>query len=765
MSQSHPVVAPVLSDGVVTLRPHQDSDEDAAVEQCRDPESVRWTSVPRPYGPEQARAFISAAARGWAQGGNRVWAVEVTDPLTGRPRFAGSIDYRPDGAGAAELGFGLHPAVRGQRLMTRAARLAITYAFDRDDIEVMHWRAYVGNWASRRTAWRLGFRVEGTVRQLLAHDGRRYDAWTGSLLKGEPMEPPHRWYDVPVLEGERVRLRPWREDDVPATDPAPDEPGRRFLGGFALTKESFGDWLTAQRSRIAEGEAVGWCIADIVTDRPLGHIHCFRLAQTMTAGSGMVGYWLHPEDRGRGAASEALELLVGHAFADAADGGLGLHRLEAGTDVDNVASERVLRRAGFTRIGTEHAMMAHDDGPPTDASLFELLASADREAARVRPLVPAVLEGPQVRLRPWRDDDTPAPQEQPDEASRRFMPPGAHPTPAEFPTWLARRRAAMDAGEDLHWCIADRSTDRALGNVQLFGLRRPGRDRDAELGYWLQAGARGRGVMDEVLQLLLPHAFAGRAEGGLGLRRLHPGTVGGNAASQAVLERGAFTRVGVEHAVIGLGDGGFADDVLFELLAPADRRPPALEAVTLEGAAVRLRPWRRTDDERVRQACTDPVTRHWLGGSLPSPYTVHEARGYLRSRAAALREGSELSWCVADPETDECLGAVSVMHLLEQDGTGGEIGYWTHPRARGRGVTTEAVRLAVRHAFVPRTDGGLGRRRLRLHVADGNDPSRAVALRCGFVQVGRDRSAERLGDGSYVDLLRHDLLEAEYDAG
>ena len=105
----------------------------------------------------------------------------------------------------------------------------------------------------------------------------------------------------------------------------------------------------------------------------------------------------------------------------------------------------MLRRAGFTHIGTEHAMMAHDDGPPTDAALYELLASADREAARVRPLVPAVLEGAQVRLRPWRDDDTPGPEEQPDEASRRFMPPGAHPTPAEFPTWLAKRRAAMDA--------------------------------------------------------------------------------------------------------------------------------------------------------------------------------------------------------------------------------------------------------------------------------------------------------------------------------
>ena len=156
---------------------------------------------------------------------------------------------------------------------------------------------------------------------------------------------------------------------------------------------------------------------------------------------------------------------------------------------------------------------------------------------------------------------------------------------------------------------------------------------------------------------------------------------------------------------------------------------------------MRLRGWRRTDDERVRQACTDPVTRHWLGGSLPAPYTVHEARGYLRGRAAALHEGAELSWCVADPETDECLGAVSVMHLLEADGTGGEIGYWTHPQARGRGVTTEAVRLAVRHAFVPHADGGwtatpaAQRRRRQRRLAAGGA---ALRLRRGRARpVGR----------------------------
>ena len=95
-----------------------------------------------------------------------------------------------------------------------------------------------------------------------------------------------------------------------------------------------------------------------------------------------------------------------------------------------------------------------------------------------------------MRLRPWRDDDIPRPCELPDEASRRFMPAGAQPTPAQFPAWLARRRAAMDAAQELHWCIADRADDRPLGTVQLFGLHRAGRDRDPELGYWLHTAAR-----------------------------------------------------------------------------------------------------------------------------------------------------------------------------------------------------------------------------------------------------------------------------------
>jgi len=75
---------------------------------------------------------------------------------------------------------------------------------------------------------------------------------------------------------------------------------------------------------------------------------------------------------------------------------------------------------------------------------------------------------------------------------------------------------------------------------------------------------------------------------------------------------------------------------------------------------------------------------------------------------------------------------------------------------------SEAVRLAVRHAFIPPEDGGLGRRRLQLIAADGNAASQHVARANGFVQVGRDRRAEPLGDGTFADLVRYDLLVDEW---
>ena len=62
--------------------------------------------------------------------------------------------------------------------------------------------------------------------------------------------------------------------------------------------------------------------------------------------SGSVGYWVDQDRNGRGLASAALASVRRAAFGE-----WGLHRLAAETMVDNRASQRVLERNGFVRIG------------------------------------------------------------------------------------------------------------------------------------------------------------------------------------------------------------------------------------------------------------------------------------------------------------------------------------------------------------------------------------------------------------------------------
>ena len=402
--------------------------------------------------------------------------------------------------------------------------------------------------------------------------------------------------------------------------------------------------------------------------------------------------------------------------------------------------------------------------------------------------VPPVFATSRLRLRPWRDTDAPGPGEGPDADSLRFMPAAAQPGPDDFPEWLAKRRQDMDGGGDLHWCIADLATDEMLGNVQIF-LMGPAEGRfQGELGYWLRPGARGHGYAGEAIAAVVPHAFRPVADGGLGLVRLHAATDSDNYASQSILRSAGFTKWGADHQAWRRADGSLSDGVYFELLAdelepaeaggavgtevlriqrlsrPAGSRAPGFEPVTLEGNGIRLRKWRHTDVARIVESCSDESTRHWLAHSLPTPYTLEDAHRYIAGLSEEAHLRKSLGWCVADSDTDVCLGAVSLLDLRDALGTAGEIGYWAHPDARGRGVMSEAVRLVVRHAFIPREDGGLGRIRLQLRAADGNLASQQIARANGFVEVGRDRLAEPLGDGTFADLVRFDMLVDEWHA-
>jgi len=371
------VSVPTLTDGVVTLRAHREEDIEAVVEQSRDPLSVRWTKVPQPYGREDARRFVrEAMPGGWASDQEWGFAVEAVD-ADGSLRYAGTVSLRSEGEGRAEIAFGSHSWARGRGVMEAALRLLLTWGYSPApaggrDLDTVIWWAEVGNWASRRLAWKVGFSCDGTVRRWLRNRDGRVDGWVGSLAREDARQPRTPWLDVPRIEGSKVRLRRHRDDDLERVLEGCTDPRTAYWLGrlpHPYSREHASQFQLLRSAGMAAGTDLHMMLADPETDRLLGTVSLMHIHEGMAE----IGYWAHPDARGRGVMTEAVRMASRHAVIDVEDGGLGLHRVYATVAVDNAASRHVLESAGYTLLGVERRSVLVRDGMH-DGAAYELLA-------------------------------------------------------------------------------------------------------------------------------------------------------------------------------------------------------------------------------------------------------------------------------------------------------------------------------------------------------------------------------------------------------
>lgn len=126
----------------------------------------------------------------------------------------------------------------------------------------------------------------------------------------------------------------------------PEAPGEHQWFGFRmdrvreLERRWHDDGLIGGTSSYLAVDAGGGTCAGWVTWRTLG-----------PSGNFEIGIALFPEHRGRGIGTEAQRQLVAYLFATTT-----AHRLQAGTEVDNVAERRALERVGFRPEGVQRGL-------------------------------------------------------------------------------------------------------------------------------------------------------------------------------------------------------------------------------------------------------------------------------------------------------------------------------------------------------------------------------------------------------------------------
>jgi [ribosomal protein S5]-alanine N-acetyltransferase len=147
---------------------------------------------------------------------------------------------------------------------------------------------------------------------------------------------------------------------------------RAFLAPFEPTRDE--DYFTAegQLERIEQAVAAAaegreWRFVILDGDAIAGTIGLTHVARGALQCAN-VGYLVDRSRNGRGLATAALADIVAFAFGEC-----GLHRLEAGTLVDNLASQRVLEKNGFERFGLARRLLLIA-GEWRDHVLFERLA-------------------------------------------------------------------------------------------------------------------------------------------------------------------------------------------------------------------------------------------------------------------------------------------------------------------------------------------------------------------------------------------------------
>lgn len=178
----------------------------------------------------------------------------------------------------------------------------------------------------------------------------------------------------PSIEGKLVRLRAPLAADYPDWSKLRAEsrehltPWEPSWAPDELTRAAFRRRLRRYVQAERDGSGMMYFVFDKKTDQLTGGCQLSNIRQGIAQSAASLGYWMGQKHAGKGLMTDAVVTLVRHGFDR-----LGFHRIEAACLPSNVASRRVLTKAGFTAEGTARKYL-RINGEWQDHLLFAIIA-------------------------------------------------------------------------------------------------------------------------------------------------------------------------------------------------------------------------------------------------------------------------------------------------------------------------------------------------------------------------------------------------------
>lgn len=172
-----------------------------------------------------------------------------------------------------------------------------------------------------------------------------------------------------MLEGKNINLRIREREDLPLFHEWIND--LEFLGDYAPIMQYPMSFLEKTFDESSNDNKM--FIIEKKDGTRIGMIHYFMVRSGDPYKLLEIGYTLIPSERNKGYCTEALKIIVDFIFLSKE-----VERIQATTDIENIASQKVLEKSGFTKEGIVRKML-FSKGKFADSALYSILREEWKE--------------------------------------------------------------------------------------------------------------------------------------------------------------------------------------------------------------------------------------------------------------------------------------------------------------------------------------------------------------------------------------------------